>query len=151
MIYLDETGMDQFLYREHARAPRGEKAYGIISGKKYKRVSVVAGECCGRIIAPLEYSGTTDGVLFEYWFENRLLKEVPAKSVIVMDNATFHRKEVLRSLAAKAGCSVLFLPPYSPDLNPIEMFWAWLKRKLLALLPFFDDFDAALSACFILN
>lgn len=111
--------MDQFLYREYARALRGKKVYGVISGKKYKRTSIVAGKCGDKIFAPLQYAGTTDSVLFEYWFEHLLLPEVPAKSVIVMDNASFHRKEVLRKLAVKAGCSLLFLPAYSPDLNPI--------------------------------
>lgn len=148
MVYIDETGMDQFLYREHARATRGEKVYGLVSGKKYKRVSVVAGKYGGRILAPLEYSGTTDSILFEYWFENLLLKEVLDKSVIVMDNDAFHCRETLNALATKAGCSILFLPPYSPDLNPIEHFWAWLKRKLQELLPLFDNFDSALSSCF---
>ena len=127
--------MDQFLYREYARAASGEKVYGVISGKKYKRVSVVAGKRGDKIFAPLEYGGTTDSVLFEYWFENLLLREVPEKSVIVMDNAAFHRKEVLCGLARKAGCSVLFLPPYSPDLNPIENFWAWLKLFRRKILP----------------
>ena len=148
IVYVDECGMDQFLYREHARAPRGEKVYGIISGKKYKRTSVVAAQCEGRIFAPLAYEGTTDSVLFEYWFEHILLPELSSGYLIVMDNASFHRKGVLSLLAAKASCSLLFLPPYSPDLNPIEHFWAWLKSKLRDLLPLFHSFDNALEACF---
>ena len=151
IIYVDETGMDQFLYREYARAPRGKKVYGVISGKKYKRTSLVAGKSGNKIIAPLQYTGTTDHVLFEYWFEHLLLSAIPAESVIVMDNASFHRKEALRRLAHKANCSLLFLPPYSPDLNPIENFWAWLKRKLQDVLPYFGCFDDALSACFHLR
>ena len=148
IVYVDETGMDQFLYREYARAPRGQKVFGSVSGKKYKRVSIVAAQCDGRVLAPLEYGGTTDSTLFEFWFEQNLLPQLPAKAVIVMDNATFHRKEVLRRLAGEAGYSLLFLPPYSPDLNPIEHFWAWLKRKMQDLLQNFDDFDTALSPCF---
>jgi len=140
--------MDEFLCREHARALRGEKVFGEVNGRKYKRVSIVAGKHCGSILAPLEYHGTTDSALFEYWFENLLLPIIPEKSVIVMDNAAFHRKEILSVLAAKFHCSLLFLPPYSPDLNSIEKFWAWLKQKLKALLPFYDSFDDALTAAF---
>jgi len=140
--------MDQFLYREYARAPRGEKVCGIISGRKYKRISLVAGKSGDKLFAPLEYAGITDRVVFEYWFSELLLKELPPKSVIVMDNASFHRKEILRRMAENHGSSLLFLPPYSPDLNPIEKFWAWLKRKLCVLLSSADSFDAALSACF---
>jgi hypothetical protein len=99
LVWVDETGMDAFLFREYARAPQGEKVYGEISGRKYKRVSIVAGKCCGSVLAPLEYSGMTDSILFEDWFEHLLLANVPQKSVIVMDNAAFHRKATLRELA----------------------------------------------------
>ena len=71
-----------------------------------------------------------DHKLFELWFEERLLKAIKPDTVIVMDNASFHRKKVLVKLAQKSSCSVIFLPTYSPALNPIEKFWTHLKRKL---------------------
>ena len=145
---MDETGIDQFLYRQHARAFRGKKVYGEISGRKFKRVSIVAGKCGVDIIAPLEFEGTADHVLFEHWFEKILLLELAPGHVIIMDNASFHRKAVLQTLAEKAGCSVMFLPPYSPDFNPIENFWAWLKRALRSSLGSFDSLDHALMCLF---
>jgi len=66
LIYVDETGIDQCLYREYARAPRGEKVIAKISGRKFKRTNIVAGICQGNWVAPLEYTGTTDSVLFEF-------------------------------------------------------------------------------------
>ena len=120
LVFVDETGIDQCLYREYARAPIGQKNVSAISGKKFKRTNIVAGICCGKWVAPLEYGGTTDSILFEFWFENCLLQEVEPGSVIVLDNATFHKKSVLPALARKFDCEILFLPPYSPDLNPIE-------------------------------
>ena len=148
MVYVDEVGIDQFMYRPYARALRGEKVFGQISGRKYQRVGIVAGQCDKKILAPLAYSGTCDHVLFEHWFEHCLLKELLPGQTIVMDNAAFHRKAVLRGLAEKANCSILFLPPYSPDLNPIENFWAWLKQILRSSLAAFDSFDNALLTCF---
>jgi len=136
------------LQRDYARAPRGEAVYGTISGRKFKRVGIVSAQCEGKIIAPLEYEGIVNSTLFEFWFEHILLPELPAGAVIVMDNASFHRKNALSRIAEKFDCSLLFLPPYSPDLNPIEHFWAWLKRKLRETLSLFPDFDIALSACF---
>jgi transposase len=68
--------------------------------------------------------------------------------VVIMDNATFHRKKALRSIAERFGLRVIFLPPYSPDLNPIEKFWSWLKGKLRSVLRFFPSLDHAISACF---
>ena len=100
-----------------------------------------------RILAPLQYSGTMDSTLFEFWFSEQLLPSLEKGSVIVMDNASFHSKKRLISVAQKAGYKLIFLPPYSPELNPIEKFWAWLKhflRKILSSATSFDDalFDA---------
>ena len=146
--YIDECGIDNYLYREYAYAPRGERVGGKISGKKYKRTNVVAARCGDEIVVPFVYDGTTDSRLFELWFEEKLLKSTPKGAVFVMDNATFHRKKRLRELAEKAECTVLFLPPYSPDLNPIEKFWAWLKQKLRAILMDYSSFMDALLDCF---
>jgi len=145
---VDETGLDTFLHREYARAPRGQRITGMVPGKKFNRTNIVAGKCCDRILSPLQYDGSTDSRIFEFWFEKILLKEITAGSFIIMDNASFHRKAVLSEMAKAEGCSMIFLPPYSPDLNPIEYFWAWLKRKLREILPQFDNLNLALSACF---
>ncbi|MDD3832444.1 MAG: transposase [Oscillospiraceae bacterium] len=111
LVFVDECGIDQYLYREFAYSPRGQKVVAKISGKKFKRTNIVAGICHGKWIAPLEYSGTTDSTLFEFWFENCLLKEVKPGSIIILDNATFHKKSVLPDLARQNNCKVLFLPP----------------------------------------
>ena len=148
LVYVDETGIDQCLFREYARSPRGQKITGFISGRKFKRTNIVAGLCQKSWVAPFQYDGYTDSGLFEFWFENCLLKEADSSSVIVLDNATFHKKSVLPALAKRYNCVVLFLPPYSPDLNPIEKKWAWLKKLLRKILPDFVSFQNALSACF---
>jgi transposase len=148
LVYVDECGIDQYLYREFAYSHRGQKVIEKVSGKKFKRTNIVAGICQQKWVAPMEYGGTTDSILFELWFERCLLKEVKPGSVIVLDNATFHKKSVLPGLAQKKNCQVLFLPPYSPDLNPIENKWAWLKKRLRNILPDSDSFDNALAYCF---
>lgn len=151
LVYVDESGIDQYLYREYGRAPRGERICAKISGRRFSRVNIVAGICQGKWVAPLEYCGTTDSILFEFWFKNCLLKEIDEGSVIVLDNATFHKKSVLPGLAKSHNCEVLFLPPYSPDLNPIEKKWAWLKRTLRKILNDFDSLDEALWTAFQFN
>jgi len=148
LYYVDECGLDKYLHREYGYSPKGEPIIGKISGRKYKRTNIVASKCGDKVIAPMIYDGTTDSSLFEYWFEHSLLKAIPKYSVIILDNAAFHRKSKLRLLAEQSDCEVLFLPPYSPDLNPIEMFWAWLKHKIRKILPLHDCFDLALMDCF---
>jgi len=127
--YVDESGIHKFLYRKYGYAPRGEKIYGRISGKKYARVNIVAAKCGDEIIERHEYGCTMTSRLFEFWFM-LLLKVIPKGSVIIMDNASFHRKKVLKKMAKAAGCRVIFLPPYSPDLNLIEQEWANMKKWL---------------------
>ena len=68
IAYVDETGIDTYLYREYGYAPRGQKVHTAISGRKYKRVGIVAAQLDGKIFSPLEYSGTMDSSLFEFWF-----------------------------------------------------------------------------------
>jgi len=108
----------------------------------------VSGQHGKNIVAPLQYSGTMDSVLFLFWFTTMLLPYVKPGSFIVMDNARFHPKNVLVEAARQVHCEVLFLPPYSPDLNPIENFWAWLKARLKKILPRFDSLDDAITHCF---
>ena len=83
-----------------------------------------------KIISPLQYSGTMYSELFEFWFEEMLLPQIPLGTVIVMDNASFHRKKNLIKIAEAKGMQVIFLPPYSPELNPIEHFWNQLKNQV---------------------
>lgn len=100
------------------------------------------------VLAPLEYSGTMDWKLFESWFVSQLLPALPEKSVIVMDNASFHRKKPLYELAEKEHHTLIFLPPYSPELNPIEHFWHWLKKKVRDFLPECTSLDEAIFNAF---
>ena len=92
-----------------------------------------------------------DSKLFEFWFSEQLLPSLEKGTVIVMDNASFHSKERLISVAQNADCRLIFLPPYSPELNPIEKFWAWLKRFLRKILSFAASFDDALFTAFQLR
>lgn len=91
-----------------------------------------------------------NSTLFELWFCEVLLKLIPSGSVIILDNASWHRKKILKELAEAVGCRVIFLPPYSPDFNPIEKVWAALKKFVknhmrnfptlsLAVLAFFES------------
>ena len=141
-------GLDEYIYREYGRAPRGDLVAGKISGKKYERTNVLAGKCGDKIIAPIEYNGRTDHKLFEWWFVTLFLPLLAAGSVIIMDNASFHRKLVLIELAAQSECRVIFLPAYSPDLNPIEKYWACLKANIRKIIVKCDSLSHAIHLCF---
>jgi len=151
LIYVDEAGIEECLFREYARAPIGQKIIGQVSGKKFERTNLIAGLCLGRWVAPRQYNCSTDSGLVEFWFEHCLLKEIKRGKFIIWDNASFHRKTRLSELAATKKCKVIFLPAYSPDLNPIENKWANLMQKLRDILPNFASLDLALQNVFQLD
>lgn len=130
VVYIDETGIDTYLYRQKARAKRGKKVYDKVSGRRFERIFVVAGQIGSEIVAPLLYQGTMTAELFTKCYQEYLLPSLSGPHVIVMDNATFHPKKRLDDLSVAEGHFFLPLSPYSPELNPIEQFWAILKKKV---------------------
>ena len=129
IIYLDESGIDECLYNKYARAKRGKKIYGEVSGKRYARRSIIAALLGKKILAPLVFEGYTDTNIFNQWLEECLIPEMPPGCIVVMDNASFHKSKKTVQLIESANCKPIFLPPYSPDLNPIENWWAIIKRQ----------------------
>jgi transposase len=94
------------------------------------------------------YDGTMNGMLFEFWFENSLMPAIEEGSIIIMDNATVHSKSRLSAIADNYGIRLIFQPAYSPDLNKIEHFWSWLKKKLRKILPEYDTLEEAICGAF---
>lgn len=147
-MFLDESGIDKFLHRDYARSFRGSKVVFDIKGKKYQRVSMLAAECEKEIIAPLVFEGTCDAKLFNKWLEEWLLPQLRRGQVVIMDNYSIHKSAKTQELIESVGCKVLFLPPYSPDLNPIENTWAVIKSRIKKISKFCSDFNRAIDLAF---
>jgi transposase len=112
------------------RALRGKIVLGTRSGRRSKRVNTIGALWDGIYVAVKSYLHSTTSEFFEQWFKEELLPALIKGCTIIMDNASFHRKNKLREIAAEHGINVLFLPTYSPDLNPIETSWANMKQWL---------------------
>jgi transposase len=134
------------LVREYGRAPRKERVYGEKSGKKFARQNTIAGWKAGKIVAPMGYQCNCDAKVVETWAEKILISELSPGDVVVMDNARFHNPGRLRNVIERAGCRLIFLPPYSPDLNPIEHFWNWLKNKVRDIAHLYQTLELAVMA-----
>jgi isftu1 transposase len=147
-VYIDESGIDKFISREYGWGARGKKIMGGVSGKRYARESFIAGQVQNKIIAPFCYTGTCDSHLFNFWLVNFFLPTLGPGYTLIMDNAAFHKSELTKTLITNARCQLLFLPPYSPDLNPIEKFWANLKAKIKKIIGKFETFAEAIDAAF---
>ena len=87
------------------------------------------------LLAPMLFEGTAKTALVNEWTEKMLVKELRPSSTLIWDNAPFHSKTALQAIAEKFGHHILFLPPYSPDLNPIEHDWAIIKKQRQAAPP----------------
>jgi transposase len=102
------------------------------------RVNMIAALCKQNLIAPFTVEGACNRTVFETWLESCLLPTLEAGQVVVLDNAMFHKGGRIEQLIEDAGCKLLYLPPYSPDLNKIEQCWSWLKSRIRKKLEQFD-------------
>lgn len=148
-MYLDESGISHYLHRPYGRSLKGQKVIGEVSGHRFLRQSFISALFNRRLTATLCFQGTCDTLLFNTWLKNILLPELKTESVIILDNASFHRSEETKKILKEAGHQLLFLPPYSPDFNPIEKYWANLKVKIRNLLPKFNKITDAIDAAFV--
>ncbi|KFJ65916.1 DDE superendonuclease family protein [Francisella tularensis] len=150
LFYIDEMGCDNKLSILRGWSLIGEPSYGEVLAYQTQRRSIVAGYDYAdkKIIAPLEYSGYTNTEIFNQWFEEHLCPSLKPKTTIVMDNASFHKSSKLIEIANKFDVQILYLPPYSPDLNPIEKVWANFKKIFRKVNNSFEKFCDAISYVF---
>lgn len=128
IVYVDESGFEPDVCRRFGWSPRGQKVYGDHSGNRRPRTSLIAARRGKDFLAPMLFSGTADADLVNNWAQNMLCKELRPDSTIIWDNAAFHKKQDLEAIAHEGGHHILFLPPYSPDFNPIEQDFAIIKK-----------------------
>ncbi len=151
LVYIDESGIDITEVKDRGWGKKSEKLIGKKSGKYYQRTNIIAGYVNKKSIAPMVFNGSCNTKLFETWVEKFLIKELKPGQVVVMDNAAFHRSQKTKDLIESVGCKVIFLPPYSPDLNPIEKFWANMKRWIKDQITQFDQLYDAIKYFFVIT
>jgi transposase len=130
IIYADECGVGGEYQREYGWSPIGERVHGTKRGKRGKRTNIVGGFWGSRHIAVQCCSQAVRSFIFEDWFEHELAAVIPCGSLVILDNASWHRRKYLYSIAARHGINLLFLPKYSPDFSRIEPSWANFTRWL---------------------
>ena len=132
-VYVDQSGCDDRLQREHGWSVRGVPCFDTRLGHASERLSVIAAWTptpTHGLMAPLSFDGTCHSRLFELWLRVMLCPFLRPGQVVILDNARFHRKKAVQRILKKVGCRALFLPAYSPDLNPIEHQWHGLKTRV---------------------
>ena len=127
LVYLDESGFVHDMPRLHGYAPIGQRCYGTHDWKAYARTNAIGALIGARLITVSLFQTNIDTLIFKSWLEQDLLPKLPTQCIIVMDNAAFHKTLEVKNLIQEAGHILEYLPPYSPDLNPIEKKWAHAK------------------------
>jgi transposase len=127
--------MDDDECPKHGWGPRGQRVFGNKPGFAKNRVSFLSGLHVSQLCSPIVIEGYCTREIVEYYFESVLLPKIGRGKTIVLDNASYHKGGRLREIVEKAGCKLLYLPPYSPDLNDIEHFWFPVKHAIRNLLP----------------
>lgn len=119
--------------RTHGYSTKGQRCYGEQDWHARGRVNVIGAIQDNKLFAVRLFDCSIDSAVFSAWIKEALIPELPPESVVIMDNATFHKRADIQVALEAQGHTLLFLPPYSPDLNPIEHKWAHAKaiRKQL--------------------
>lgn len=129
LIYLDESGIGMNEGYAYAWSEKGKRTGAIKSGTRRKRINFIAALDRRQLIAPFIFDGYCDSLIFEAYLEKFLLPELSAGKIIIADNAAFHKLLRAKALVNAKGCQLVFLPPYSPDLNSIEHRWVPIKKQ----------------------
>ena len=129
-MFIDETWASTNMARRRGRAPRGERLRAGIPHGHWKTTTFVAGLRLTGMVAPFVLDGPINRDAFETYVEKVLVPDLQSDDIVVMDNLSSHKGSRVRELIEAAGASLLYLPPYSPDFNPIENAFAKLKALL---------------------
>lgn len=130
IVFIDETGASTKMARLYGRALRGERCLAAVPHGHWKTTTFTAGLRRGRLTAPLILDGAMNGPAFLAYVEQVLVPELTPDDLVVMDNLPAHKVAGVRRAIEGAGATLRYLPPYSPDLNPIEMAFSKLKALL---------------------
>jgi transposase len=130
LVFVDETGTTTKMVRTHGRCRRGQRLIGKAPWGHWKTTTFTAGLRCDGLVAPWVLDGPMNGEAFLVYVEQVLAPSLSEGDIVVIDNLSAHKVEGVRAAIEACGAILLYLPPYSPDLNPIEMAFAKLKTLL---------------------
>src|ERR1700735_3752155 len=132
LVFLDETGTTTKMTRLRGRCPKGQRLRSKAPFGHWKTQTFIAGLRCGALTAPFVIDAPMDRRIFETYVETQLVPTLEKGDIVIMDNLPAHKSPIAEKAILDRGAQVLFLPPYSPDLNQIEMAFSKLKPHLRA-------------------
>ncbi len=134
-MFIDEAGITTRMTRSHARAPKGQRAFGTVPCGSWRRLTLLGALGCDGVVAAMSVEAATSTPVFLAFIERVLIPELcrtKPGAVVVMDNLSPHKAAAVRDTLEAAGFTPLYLPRYAPDLSPIEPMWSKIKTLLRA-------------------
>ena len=132
-MFIDETGATTNMARRYGRRRRGKRLRCGVPHGHYKAITFICGLRLRGVVAPKAYDRAMNAETFEAWLEHHLLPTLGEGDIVVLDNLKAHKSPRVTEILARKGCMVRYLPPYSPDFNPIENAYSKLKSALRKL------------------
>ena len=129
-VFIDETWTSTNLTRRYGRAPRGQRCIASAPYGDWQTTTFIGGLRHNQLIAPMVADGPMDGEMFRAWVRQFLCPTLRPGDIVILDNLSSHKVAGVKEAITAAQATLLYLPPYSPDLNPIEKFFAKLKALL---------------------
>lgn len=130
MIFIDESGANLGMVNDYARAEGGQRANAPKPFDTGEKFSIIGAIALTGIIAMMYIEDSVDGYIFKGFIEKFLISKLRLGQFVILDNVNFHKQQEVANLIERAGARVVFLPPYSPDLSPIEKVWSKIKEIL---------------------
>ncbi len=130
LLFVDEAGARIDMTRTHGRSPKGVRLVEAVPRNRGTVTTILGALTLKGLVAHMTVQGGTSGEVFERFVQEKLLPVLQAGQVVVWDNLAAHKRRQVREAIEAKGCQVVFLPPYSPELNPIEEAWSKLKALL---------------------
>jgi transposase len=130
LVFIDETSVKTNMMRLRGRSAVGERLFGMAPFGRWQTQTFIAGLTCDALIAPWVIGGAMDRAAFDIYVETQLAPALLPGTVVILDNLSTHKSPKAAEILNAQGCWMLFLPAYSPDLNPIEMAFSKLKAHL---------------------
>ena len=135
IVFIDETGINTKMARLRGRCPKGQRMVASIPHGHWKTLTFIAALRYDGLTAPWVIEGAMDGDAFEKYVETQLAPTLKKGDVVILDNLSAHKRAKAEKAVEKRGAWLLFLPPYSPDLNPIELAFSKFKAHMKRLKP----------------
>lgn len=129
-VVVDESGSNIAMTPRYARAPRGQRAYGSVPRNHGKNITLFAALSLDGLGAVMTLDRAADTIAFEAYVRTFLAPTLVPGQIVLLDNLSSHKSATVEQLVAERGCTLLFLPPYSPDFSPIEMAFSKVKQHL---------------------